>query len=182
MRLVSGISCVLAVLGLIALQFAGYAQRTTQASSFEWPDYQARLWPGPSASSEKAKPPTLALTPAAAGTPDDLASYGGLWEGWMCRNRFRDVKVAISNVAREGARVEYRQNDEKYQAFSVTLSMEFSGDVLQGLPNNAAYLTLGMRPDGHMNVKYEVPNRWWCSGSNCSFRPWNGCRQAHFPR
>ena len=42
--------------------------------------------------------------------------------------------------------------------------MEFSGDVLQGLPNNAAYLTLGMRPGGHMNVKFEVPNRWWCSG------------------
>ena len=100
--------CVLAVLGLIAYR----AIRTTQPAVLppERPDYQARLWPGPSASSEKAKPPTLALTPAAAGTPDDLASYGGLWEGWMCRNRFRDVKVAISNVAR--ARVEYRQNDE----------------------------------------------------------------------
>ena len=90
--------------------------------------------------------------------------YGGLWEGWMCRARFRDVKVAIANVTSEGAQVEYSANDDKYPAFNVTLSMEFDGDVLQELVHNSAYLTLGMRPDGHMNVKFEVPNRWWCSG------------------
>lgn len=164
MKFAQGIASFLAVVGLIALQFAGYANRTTQASSFEWPKIQSRLSPGSSASSAKAKPPTLALTPAAAGTPDDLARYGGLWEGWMCRGRIRDVKVAIANVTGKGARVEYRTDDDRWPAFGVTLSMEFIGDVLQGTPNDRAYLTFGMRPDGHMNVKYELPGRWWCSG------------------
>ena len=157
-------SYVLAALVLIALQLAEYAERTAQAASFEWPSFQASLKPGPSASSAKAKPPTLPLTPAATGTPDDRANYGGLWEGWMCRDQIRDVKVAISNVTSEGAQVEYRTRDDKYGAFNATLSVKFKGDVLQGLPKNAAYLTFGLRPDGHMNVKYEVPNRWWCSG------------------
>ncbi len=164
MKLASGISYFLAVLGLVALQFAKFAERTAQASSFEWPEFQARLQPGSSSGSAKAERPTLALTPAAAGTPDDRASYGGLWEGWMCGGRRRDVKVAIANVTSEGAQVEYRTNDDKFPAFDVTLSMEFSGDVLQVVVHNSAYLTLGMRPDGHMNVKFEVPNRWWCSG------------------
>lgn len=133
-------------------------------ASFEWPTFQVGLKPGPSASSSKAKSPTLALIPAAADTPDDQASYGGLWEGWMCAKKVRDVKVAISNVTSEGARVEYRTADDNYPAFSVTLPMKFKGDVLRGTPNNSAYLTFGIRSDGHMNVKYRVPNRWWCSG------------------
>lgn len=157
-------SCIVAVLGLIFLQFVWYAERTVQASSFEWPGFQAGLKPGPSASSAKAKPPTLPLTPAATGTPDDQANYGGLWEGWMCRGKSRDAKVAVANVTSEGARVEYRTNDDKYPSFGVTLRMKFKGDVLRGTPDNSAYLTLGMRPDGYMNVKYNVPGRWWCSG------------------
>ena len=151
----------LPIMGALAL--TGY-WATPAAASFEWPSFQTGLKPGVSASSTKAKPPTLPLTPAAAGTSDIKASYGGLWEGWMCRRKAKDVKAAISNVTSQGARVDYRMADDTWPAFSVTLPTKFKGDVLQGTPNNSAFLTFGIRSDGYMNVKFEVPGRWWCSG------------------
>ncbi len=148
------------VAALLALVLAAPAAR---ADTYQWPDYLADLQPRAAKSTAKAAMPTLPLTPAAPGTPAGQASYGGLWEGSMCRGWWRDVKVAVAGVTSTGARVEYSQADDRFGASSLVLSAQFGDGVLQGEGRRGFTLTLGMRPDGNMNIKAEVPERWWCA-------------------
>ena len=124
-------------------------------SAYRWPDFQARLRAGPSNSPVKAKTPALQVVPAAAGTPAELAKFGGAWEGWMCRNRSADLKFVVTKVMREGAEIGYAYGSKRFGNFNRTLSGRFEGDVLRARFPNGAELILGMRDDGHMNVKFE---------------------------
>ena len=134
------------------------------SSAYQWPAFQAGLRTGSSNSPVKAKPPTLSLAPAAVGTSADRAKFGGVWEGWMCRHRSADVKLAVTKVTNEGAEVEYASGSERFGAYDHTMSTRFDGDVLRGEFPDEAELILGMRPDRHMNVKFDRPGRNWCTG------------------
>lgn len=155
-----------AVFGLLVLPLIGAVLPADACSPNEWPSFQPRLDPGPSNSPVKATRPTLSLSPAAADTREERSEYGGLWEGWMCRDKVRDVVVAVARVTNEGAEVEFSTGNKRWGKFSSTLSMKFdeSGEVLCGTFPSEQALMLGMRGDGHMNVMWAHPGRWWCSG------------------
>lgn len=131
----------------------------TASAANQWPDFQARLRAGPSNSPVKAKTPTLQMVPAATGTPSELARFGGAWEGWMCRNRSADLKIAVTGVTSEGAQVGYAYGSERFGNFGRTLAARFDGKVLRGRFPNGAEIVFGMRDDGHMNVKFERKDR-----------------------
>ena len=149
-----------------ALPLTGVVRSADACGPEQWPDFQPRLNPGPSNSPVKAPPPTLPLSQAASGTSAERADYGGLWEGWMCRNKVRDVVVAIARVTNEGAEVEFSTGHKRWGKLSNTLSMKFdeTGDVLCGTFPDETALMLGMRGDGHLNVMWARPGSWWCSG------------------
>ena len=157
--------CLLSAIGFLALQGLESKWIAEASAAYQWPDFQARLRPGPSRSPVKAEPPTLRMLPAAAGTPAELASFGGVWEGWMCRKRSVDLKVAVTGVTGERAEIEYSYGSKRFGTFNRLLSARFDGDVLRASFPNGAELILGMRDDGHMNVKWERSERnAWCTG------------------
>ena len=82
----------------------------------------------------------------------------------MCRRRVVDLKIAVTKVTNEGAEVEYSSGSERFGAYNHTMSTYFDGDVLRGEFPNQIQLILGMRPDGHMNVKFDRPEGNWCTG------------------
>ena len=135
-------------------------------SSDEWPEFQPRLDASPSNSQVTAVQPTLPLSPAPTGTAAERAEYGGLWKGWMCRNKACDVAVAVARVTNDGAEVEFSSGDGRYGRFSNTLSMKFEegGEVLCGEFPSGQALMLGLRGDGQMNVMWAHPGKWWRSG------------------
>ena len=51
----------------------------------------------------------------------------------------------------------YAAGAKRYGTFNYTMSTHFDGHVLRGRFSNGATLILGMRDDGHMNVKFERP-------------------------
>ncbi|WP_260295231.1 hypothetical protein [Sedimenticola hydrogenitrophicus] len=149
---------------LAACQTTG--TRTTDSTTYRWPDFQQGLIPGPSNSPVKAKMPSVSLTPIANKMTSERAAFGGVWEGWMCRNKVVDVKVAVRELTNEGAMVDYASGAQSFGSFNITLSAQFSGDVLRGtLPSASGRpdLILGMRSDGHMNVKWDNGTNW-CTG------------------
>ena len=157
--------CLFSLAGLLVLQFVEGKRVAEASSAYKWPDFQAGLKAGPSNSPVKAKPPTLPPVPAAAGTPAGPASYGGVWEGWMCRRKSVDLKLAISNVTSEGAVIEYSYGSKRFGNINRMLSGRFDGDVLRARLPNGADLIFGMRDDGHMNLKWERSERnAWCTG------------------
>ena len=157
--------CLLSLVGLLVLQPLEGKGVAEASSAYRWPDFQHRLKPGPSNSPVKAEPPTLRMVPAAADTPDELASFAGVWEGWMCPNRSVDLKLAITSGTGEGARIEYGYGSKRFGRFNRMLSARFDHDVLRAKLPKGAELILGMRDDGHLNVKWERSKRnVWCSG------------------
>ena len=80
--------CLCAAFGLLALQLAGAGGLAQAQSTYQWPDFQPDLQPGPSNSDVKAKPPTVTLSPPTVGTPPaERVKFSGYWQGWMCRDR-----------------------------------------------------------------------------------------------
>ena len=139
---------------LVAVILAGGVSASLGAE-YKWPADQAGLTPGPSKSPVKAKMPTKKLTPAVEGTAPERAAFGGVWEGWMGRNRQTDIKVAVRLVTNKGAKVDYSVGSSSFGKFNITIRSRFVGDILRGTFPNGARLILGMRSDGHMNVKYD---------------------------
>ena len=127
----------------------------SSGAEYKWPAYQAGLTPGSSNSPVKAKLPTKKLTSAVEGTAPERAAFGGVWEGWMGRNRVIDIKVAVRMVTNKGAKVDYSVGSSSLGKFNTTISARFVGDILRGTFPNGARLILSMRSDGHMNVKYD---------------------------
>ena len=80
----------------------------------------------------------------------------------MCRDKVVDVKVVVLDLTNDGATVHYASGAKSFGNFKTKIAARFSRDVLTGTFPNGADLVLGMRPDGHMNVKYDTDR--WCTG------------------
>ena len=118
----------------------------------------------------KAELPPVKLAPAAPSIAPAHAAYGGVWEGWMCRDRVVDLKIAVTDVTDTGATVAYASGSKSFGSFEhPPITARFSGDVLRGTFGNGVDLILGMRSDGNMNVKYDAEN--WCTGILGNVRP-----------
>lgn len=159
---------------LILLSLIVVSCKTTEnaGGSYSWPNFQSGLRPGLSTSPLKAEfSGEVVLTSAEPGTPEEYAAYGGIWEGWMCRDAIVDAKVAISNITATGASINYASAAETWRSiyaggvFNRSTSASFEGDTLQGTLAKGVNLILGMRPDGHLNVKWEQYTKGnWCTG------------------
>ena len=57
--------CLCAAFGMFALQLAGAGRLAEAQSTYQWPDFQPDLQPGPSNRDVKSKPPTVTLSPPA---------------------------------------------------------------------------------------------------------------------
>ena len=160
--------CLRAAFGLFALQLAGVGRLAQAQSTYQWPDFQPDLQPGPSNSDVKAKPPTVTLSPPAVGTPPERVKFSGYWQGWMCRDRIVDVNVSVTKVTDKGANVRYAAASKHVKTLrrpvSYTRSARFDADVLRLRLGQKTEIVLGMRPDGHMNIKWDSPSRGWCTG------------------
>ena len=91
----------LALLGGRAADAAGVRDQS-------WPASQAGLgldadgfdsW----ADAHAAFPAKVKVRPPAAGTPEQLKGYSGIWGGWMCKARSTDLKVAFTKVGPKSA-------------------------------------------------------------------------------
>ena len=164
----TGTKSALAVV-VAALLLAG-CQTTGSSTTYSWPSFQSGLRPGPSSSPVKAELPPVKLTAAAPAIVPAHAAYGGVWEGWMCRDRVVDLKIAVTDVTDAGAIVVYASGSKSFGAFEhPPITARFSGDVLRGTFGNGVDLILGMRADGGMNVKYDAES--WCTGILRSVTP-----------
>lgn len=156
-----------AAFGLFALQLAGADRLAEAQSAYQWPEFQPNLKAGPSNSDVKAKPPRMTLSPAAVGTSSERAKFSGYWEGWMCRDKIVDVNVLVTKVTNKGAKVRYAAASEHVKALkrpvSYIRSARFNGDVLRLRLGEGTEIILGMRPDGYMNIKWDL-QRGWCTG------------------
>ena len=161
--------CLCTAFGMFALELTGAGRLAEAQSTYEWPEFQPALRPGPSNTDVKAKPPAMTLSPPAVGTSPDRAKFSGYWEGWMCRDKIVDVNVLVTKVTNKGAKVRYAVASEhvdslKRRPVSID-SARFKGDVLQ-FGERKTKIILGMRPDGYMNIKWDVTARGsgWCTG------------------
>ena len=137
------------------VSLAGCQATEMSSSSFHWPDYQAGLAPSASNSTIKAMLPPVMLAPAADKTAPELAAFGGVWEGWRCPNKAVDTKIAVREVTNDGATVDYAAGGS-FGTSNAMIAVRYSGDVLRGTINiggSTLDFILGMRSDGHMNVK-----------------------------
>ena len=147
----------------------GLALAETQ-STYQWPEFQPELQPGPSNTDIKAKPPAMTVSPPAAGTSPERAKFSGYWVGWMCRDKRVDVNVLVTKVTKKGAKVRYAVASEHVGSLKRPVSYirpaRFKGDVLRLWLNPQTKIILGMRPDGYMNIKWDAVARGsgWCSG------------------
>lgn len=157
----------LAVFVLMLLALASVSPAQADEYEFEWPGFQGGLQPGPSNTEIKAKKPRIKPIPPAEGTRSDRAKFSGYWEGWMCRKRSVDVNVFVHEVTDKDANMRYSAANEHSLrgGFVRRRTAEFRGDVLI-LKMRGADIILGMRPDGHMNIKWDADKsgRGWCTG------------------
>ncbi|WP_028795342.1 hypothetical protein [Thalassobaculum salexigens] len=152
-----------AMAGVLTALLLAACQTTSGSTTYSWPSFQSGLRLGPSSSPVKAELPPVKLTPAAPTITPAHAAYGGIWEGWMCRDRVVDLKIAVTEVTDAGATVSYASGSTSFGSFEhPPITARFSGDVLRGTFRNGVDLILGMRSDGNMNVKYDAEN--WCTG------------------
>ncbi len=134
----------------------------TEAAAFKWPDFQANLEPGPSASSVAAPTPTIPLEPVAPDTSEERARFSGSWEGWMCWPPDVDLKITITKVTNKRAKIGYGAASEEWGQVYKEISARFKGDVLRGKLGKAK-IFFGLREDGNLNFKWQSGHDW-CTG------------------
>ena len=120
---------------LVLAALMGASQLAEAQSTYQWPEFQPDLQPGPSNTDVKAKPPAMTLAPPEVGTSPERAKFSGYWEGWMCRDAIVDVNVLVTKVTNKGAKVRYaaasEHSDSLKRPVSYIRSASFIGDVLQ---------------------------------------------------
>ncbi|MBT7892418.1 MAG: prolyl oligopeptidase family serine peptidase [Deltaproteobacteria bacterium] len=140
-----------------------YKEDPTIKAIFEWPGFQTNLMPADSNSTVKAALTTTALMPLNPDITAEKRAFGGIWEGWMCRNATHDSKVAVFYLNNESASVEYASGSESRGSYSAIITAEFDTYGLKGKLPYGADLILGMRSDGNMNIMIKHKSIW-CSG------------------
>jgi len=105
----------------------------------------------------------LALAALVAGAAAAKTAYLGLWEGWMCRNKSYDIKLAVIRVEAETAAIVYAGASLDKAPHVERVTARFVGPALVTDLDDYRRLSLELRRDGHLNVKGEaVPyhDRW----------------------
>jgi len=128
---------------------------TSAAAATEWPAYQDNLKPQASQSLNKASlSTTIKISNPGTNLPKNISFFSGVWAGSIC-NGFSDVKIAVRELAVEGASIIYSLgnytgsfNDQEYNAS--ILDGELVGRTKTGFE-----IILGKRTkDDYLNIKW----------------------------
>ncbi len=130
----------------------------TAFAKTKWPGSQAGLKPGESSSPMKAVlPDDLTIEAPGDGVSDSEAAYSGIWTGWMCRNRIGSTKLAVEKIHGDAHIVYAFASALTREPFARKLKAKFKDGELVVKFRNEITVTYGMRPDGHLNVKWQNP-------------------------
>jgi len=111
-----------------------------------WPSYMPDLVAGFSESSVAAVlPADVVITPPEASLPVEKASWSGVWQGWACRSRACDIRVAIESVTTTGATVVYAGVSEQQPQVTDRAQGSFVGSELHAWLHTGARLVLRLR-------------------------------------
>ena len=128
---------------------------TYAVAATEWLAYQNNLKPQASTSLNKASlSPAIKISEPDINLPKNISFFSGIWVGSIC-NGFSDVKIAVRELAVEGASITYSLgnytgsfNDQEYNA-------SILDDELVGRTKTGFEIILGKRPkDKHLNIKW----------------------------
>ena len=123
---------------------------------FEWPGYQPTLTPGNSNSRVKAVAPELIADATEINIPLEVTQYAGRWEGWMCRNREVDLKLAIYSGSEQITTVAFPRGSVRRGRESEFINTDFDGIRLTGIAPSGAQIFLQIRDDGYMDVRHRI--------------------------
>lgn len=156
-----------AVLLLTALLLAQPARAADEGGRIAWSSRHDELKPGPSESMVPASlPEGIEIASAPLMLQPEKAAYLGRWRGYMCRGRSFDIRLAVVEVDGVSARLVYAGASLQMAPHVERVTARFVGTDLVAELKDERRLTLGLRQDGHMNVRGEKRN-WpghWCIG------------------
>jgi hypothetical protein len=150
----------------MSIFFFSLGSITVTHAKTDWPEFQPRLSAGQSNSPVKAPPIKTAISSPADTTDVAKAAYLGKWDGWMCRRRRVDVKVAVSEINDNEAMVAYHVASEQIAPTTQSFTGKFlDGEIVGILPHGRSEITLAMRDDGNLNIRWRNLDReGWCTG------------------
>ena len=127
----------------------GQQPESPVATATAWPSYMPDLVPGSSESSVAAVlPPDVVVKPPGADLAAGKTRWSGLWQGWACRDRACDVRIAIEAVTAEGATVVYAAASEQQAQVTDRSQGRFVGNELHTRLHTGARLVLRLREGG----------------------------------
>jgi hypothetical protein len=138
-----------------AISLFAVLSATPAAAATEWLPYQDTLKPQVSQSLNKASlSPAIRITKPDTNLPKNISFFSGVWAGSIC-NGFSDVKIAVRELAVEGASIIYSLgnysgsfNNQEYNA--IILDGELVGRTKTGFE-----IILGKRTkDEYLNIKW----------------------------
>jgi hypothetical protein len=138
-----------------AISLFAVLSATPAAAATEWLPYQDTLKPQVSQSLNKASlSPAIRITKPDTNLPKNISFFSGVWAGSIC-NGFSDVKIAVRELAVEGASIIYSLgnysgsfNNQEYNA--IILDGELVGRTKTGFE-----IILGKRAkDDNLNIKW----------------------------
>ena len=92
------------------------------------------------------------------------SKYSGIWEGWMCRKKACDIKVAIEILTSKGGKGVVAIADESSGKWMWRVTFVFlDGELVAHLPNNDTVALL-MRSDGNLDIKKSKTDGSWNVG------------------
>ena len=84
-------------------------------------------------------PAPVKVTPPAAGTPQALKEYSGVWDGWMCRARSTDLKVAFTKIGPKSATATVAWAETESTRGSATVNLALVGDEFRSSGPDVLY-------------------------------------------
>jgi hypothetical protein len=152
---------------LAALLLAQPGRAADEGGRIVWSPRHDELEPGPSESMvEAALPEGIEIGQAPVMLQPEKAAYLGRWRGYMCRGRSFDIRLAVVAVDGVSAKLVYAGASLQMAPHVERVTARFVGTDLVAELEDERLLTLGLRKDGHMNVRGEKRN-WpghWCIG------------------
>ena len=136
------------------------------AEPIQWPSFQPDLMPGASSSPYKARlPSNVSINDPDPQVGDKQNAYLGVWSGWMCRNKVTDLKIAVRVITSDGAKIAYAAGNANFKQYNEQLSAKFKREAFIATFQRGDTLTLQMRADGHLNVRFDgYDGDFWCTG------------------
>ncbi len=139
-----------------AISIFAVLSMTPAIAATNWPPYQDALRPQASRSLNKASlSPAIKISKPDNSVPQYIAFFFGIWAGSPCFGANTEVKIAIRELAAEGASIVYSVgneqgsfNNQKYDAFVL------DGELVGRSPSGSKIIFAKRTKDKHLNIKW----------------------------